>query len=163
MRGAGMDMEQRGITLTEVVIVTVLAALVVSVLLGFYVNSQATWTDGSTQALAQRDATMLVSEITAKAHEAFSAQVFNSPDPSHQGVVFFDQSNAEKSRFWWEESDSLIHEQIGGRPPMPITQAVVTRFVLDTLDRIVQIPVVEMRTAEGKLVQQTSAAALYNR
>ena len=49
----------RGFTLTEVMIVIVLAGVVTLGLVTFYLNSQAWWTEASTQVLAQRDATLL--------------------------------------------------------------------------------------------------------
>jgi hypothetical protein len=39
----------------------------------------------------------------------------------------------------------------------------VTRFQLDTLDRLVRIKLVELRAGDGQLVRMTSAAATYNR
>ena len=162
MRDARRGIGQRGMTLTEVVIVTVLAALVVVALLGFYINSQATWTDGSTQALAQRDATMLVAEITAKAHASAGTEVFDLPDSLHQTVVFYDPDLNEIGRFWWNDANSLVHQGIGLTDNGPVVASKVTRFQLDTLSRLVSIRVVELVTADGKLVRQTAAAALYN-
>src|SRR5262249_37558194 len=55
----------RGFTLTEVMVVTVLAGVVTLGLITFYLNSQIMWTESSTQVLAQRDGTALLEAMRA--------------------------------------------------------------------------------------------------
>jgi prepilin-type N-terminal cleavage/methylation domain-containing protein len=155
---------QRGMTLVEVAIVMALATVVVMGLLTFYINSQLTWTAGSTQALAQRDGTLLVEAISDRVRQAFVAQTFDSPDSLHQGLVLFDQSQNEFWRFWWDANDSLVHQgpQVGVDRG-PVVASRVTRFELDTLARAVDIRLIELRSTDGQLVRTTSAAAYRNR
>ncbi|TFG85737.1 MAG: hypothetical protein E4H17_04755, partial [Gemmatimonadales bacterium] len=158
----------RGLTLIEVTIVTVLSTLVVMGMISFYISSQSTWMASSTQALAQRDATLLIETISDRVRSAHTAQVIDSPDSLHQGLVLFDidpatQVLAERWRFWWA-ADSLVHQGPGvGQDQGPVVASRVTRFQLDTLTRLVEIRLVELRAGEGQLVRTSSAAALYNR
>jgi prepilin-type N-terminal cleavage/methylation domain-containing protein len=155
---------QRGMTLVEVSIVVALATLVVMGLLAFYLNSQATWMDGSTQALAQRDGTMLVEEISDRVRHSFQAQVFDSPDSLHQGLVLFDEYGSEVWRFWWEPGSQLVHQGPGlDQDWGPVVASPVTRIQMDTLSRLVDIRLIELRAGDGQLVRTASAAALYNR
>ena len=45
----------------------------------------------------------------------------------------------------------------------PVVNTPVTRFQLDTLTRLVEIRLIEMRADDGQTVRVSSAAALYNR
>ncbi len=155
-------------TLVEVSIVTALSTLVVMGMVSFYISSQSTWMAGSTQALAQRDATLLVETVSDHVRAACIAQVIDSPDSLHQGLVLFDQDQIEQWRFWWDGNDSLVHQgatDLLGHPGDhgPVVASRVLRFQLDTLDRLVQIRLIELRSGDGQLVRITSAAALYNR
>src|ERR1041385_8402770 len=66
----------RGATLVELLVVTALAAVAMLGIAFFYVSSQATWLDGSTQAVAQREAGVIVSALTDSVRKASSASVF---------------------------------------------------------------------------------------
>jgi hypothetical protein len=154
----------RGITLIEVTIVMALATLVVMGMISFYISSQSTWMAGSTQALAQRDATLLIEAVSEKVRESFLAEAFDSPDSNHRGLILRDASATESWRFWWDEDDSLVHQGPGlGQDRGPVVASRVTRFQLDTLTRMVEIRLVEVRSGDGQLVRMSSAAALYNR
>jgi hypothetical protein len=156
----------RGLTLIEVVIVMALSTLVVMGMIGFYISSQSTWMAGSTQALAQRDATLLIEAITDSVRAAFLAEVQDGPgpDPEHQCLILYDQVPNESWRFWWNPADSLVHQGPGlDQDRGPVVASRVTRFQLDTLDRLVRIRLVELRAGDGQLVRMTSAAAIYNR
>jgi Tfp pilus assembly protein PilW len=154
----------RGLTLIEVVIVMALSTLVVMGMIGFYVSSQSTWMSGSTQALAQRDATLLIESITDSVRAAALAEVKDVPDPAHQCLILYDRDLVESWRFWWNPNDSLVHQGRGlSLDRGPVVASRVTRFELDTLDRLVRIRLVELRAGDGQLVRMTSAAAIYNR
>ena len=56
-------LSERGLTLTELTIVGVLACLVMLGLVGFYMSSQGVWMDASAQAITQREATSVIDEI----------------------------------------------------------------------------------------------------
>jgi hypothetical protein len=154
----------RGLTLIEVVIVMALSTLVVMGMIGFYISSQSTWMAGSTQALAQRDATLLIQTITDDVRSAFLAYVPLEADTVHQTLILNDAGGNETWRFWWNPGDSLVHQGPGlGMDRGPVVASRVTRFQLDTLDRLVRIKLVELRAGDGQLVRMTSAAATYNR
>ena len=158
----------RGLTLIEVTIVMVLATLVMMGMISFYISSQSTWMASSTQALAQRDATLLIETISDRVRVAHTAQVIDSPDSLHQGLVLFDidpftQVLVERWRFWWA-ADSLVHQGPGLNDDRgPAVASRVTRFQLDTSASLVEIRLVELRAGDGQLVRMSSAAALYNR
>ena len=161
-----MDRRARGITLIEVAIVSALAMLVVLGMIGFYVSSQSSWLAGSTQALVQRDATLLIETLSDSIRHACLAEPFDSPDSLHCGLVLRDAAMNEHWRFWWDETDSCVHQGPGTGPDAdrgPVVPSRLTRFQLDTLTRLVRIRLVEMRTDDGQLVRMSSAAALYNR
>jgi hypothetical protein len=159
-----MGHRTRGITLVEVAIVSALAMLVILGMIGFYASSQSSWMAGSSQALAQRDATLLVEAMSDSIRRAFVAVPFDSPDSLRRGVVLYDDAGREFWRFWWDERDGRVHQ--GPRVGVdrgPVVNSPVTRFQLDTLPRLVDIRLVEMRADDGQLVRMASAAALYNR
>ena len=156
----------RGLTLIEVTIVMALSTLVVMGMISFYISSQSNWMAGSTQALAQRDATLLIETVSDRVHSACVAQVIPSdpPSPQHQGLVLYDPDGTETWRFWWNVTDSLVHQGPGvGQDKGPVVASRVARFQLDTLTRLVEIRLVELRAGDGQLVRMSSAAALYNR
>jgi prepilin-type N-terminal cleavage/methylation domain-containing protein len=154
---------ERGLTLIEVTIVTALAAVVMMGLISFYIGSQTMWMQGSTQALAQRDATLLVETLSDSVHQYAHAQVVPSPDTLHETLILFDHVLQERCRFWWDPNDSLIHRGPGlGQDLGPVVASRVTRFQLDTLLLVVEYRLIELRTTGG-LVRIGSAAALQNR
>lgn len=156
----------RGLTLIEVTIVMVLAALVMMGMISFYISSQSTWMASSTQALAQRDATLLIETISDRVRAASLAEVHDVPDPLHQCLILRDKDGEESWRFWW--ADSLIQQQGRGvdgedEDRGPVVASRVTRFQLEAFPRLVEIRLVELRAGDGQLVRTASAAALYNR
>ena len=160
-----MRSNQAGITLTEVTIVMVLAAIVTVGLVTFYVNSQATWMDASTQALAQRDATLVIEQIATETRTAYVAKV--SPDAAgNPMLVLYDIGNDEFARFWWnEKGDSLIHRG-EGNPSKDLGAIAVTKvdeFQVDSNDTLVFVRPLRMHSTTGQPVEMTSSMALYNR
>jgi Tfp pilus assembly protein PilW len=154
----------RGITLTVVTIVMVLAALVTVGLVTFYLSSQATWMDASAQALAQRDATLVIEDITDAAHEAYKAQVVT--DSNGNPMLIFQDDLEEIARFWWNaDMDSLMHRGAGNptRDLGPIGVSKVERFEVDTNDTLVYVRSLRMQSGTGQPVEVSSAMALYNR
>lgn len=157
--------DTRGITLVEVTIVTALAMLVILSMIGFYISSQSSWTDGSTQALVQRDATLLLGTMSSNIRGASSAEVQDWPDADHQALILRDASATETGCFWWNASDSLIYRGpgvgTGGRAVVPSRVRRLQLSVADT--SLVEINLLEMPTTGGTLIRLRSAAALYNR
>jgi prepilin-type N-terminal cleavage/methylation domain-containing protein len=154
---------EQGFTLIEVSIVTALAALVVMGLLTFYMNSQATWIAGSTQAMAQRDGTLLVETLSDSVRAAYSGEVYDSPDSLHQGLILRNAGGDETWRFWWDATDSLVHWGPGfNRDLGPVVASRVTRIQLAAYPRLVEIRLAELRSGDGQLVRTASAAAFRN-
>ncbi len=155
---------ERGLTLMEVTIVMALAALVVMGMIGFYISSQATWMDGSTQAITQRDATLLVETLSENVRQAAFADVTSDPDSVHRTLTLFRNDGTTMRAFWWSPGDSLVHQgPAAGQDAGPVVASKVTRFQLDTLTNMVTIRLVELRAGDGQLVRMASAARLCNR
>ncbi len=153
----------RGITLIEVTIVSALAMLVVLGMIGFYISSQSSWMAGSSQAIAQRDATLLIEAISDSVRAAAHAEV-NRADSLHHTLILRDAAQTEFWRFWWDGNDHRIHQGPGvSQDRGPVVNSPVTRFQLDTLTRLVAIRLVELQADDGQAVRIASAAALYNR
>jgi hypothetical protein len=155
-------------TLIEVTIVMALAALVVMGMVSFYINSQSMWMAGSSQALAQRDGTLLIETISDRVRAAALAEVQPvAPDPLHQTLILRNQDGLETWRFWWNGGaldDKLVHQgPDAGHDRGPVVASPVTRFQLDTLERLVRIRLVELSAGQGQFIRMSSAAALYNR
>ena len=82
----------------------------------------------------------------------------------HQDLILRDKDGNEFWRFWWDARDSLVHQGPGlNQDKGPVVASRVTRFQLDTLTRLVEIRLIELRAGDGQLVRTASAAALYNR
>src|SRR5437667_5224027 len=75
-----------GSTLLELFVVTALATLGMLGIVFFYLSSQAAWLEGSTQAISQREASVILGALTDSLRRASSVSVFNSPDTLHQGI-----------------------------------------------------------------------------
>ena len=90
----------------------------------------------------------------------------STTDPLHHTLILRDAAQAESWRFWWDGRDQRVHQGPSMDPDSdrgPVVNTPVTRFQLDTLTRLVEIRLIEMRDADGQTVRISSAAALYNR
>jgi type II secretory pathway pseudopilin PulG len=157
---------ERGLSLMEVTVVIVLAAVMTLGLLGFYLNSQATWVDASSQAMAQRDATLLLETLTAQVRGAAAAEVYDSPDGQHQGLILRNRNLVEIRRFWWNGADSLVHEAWGDGAANPLGAPVpsrIERFQLSVTDSLVHLDSLVVVSANGDRVPLSSTMAFYNR
>jgi prepilin-type N-terminal cleavage/methylation domain-containing protein len=152
----------RGVTLIEVSIVMALSALVVLGMIGFYISSQTSWMAGSTQAIAQRDATLLIEAVSDSVRAAASATV-DATDPLHHTLILNDQDGLEFWRFWWDARDQLLHQGPGlNQDRGPVVGSPVSRFQAEASTRLVHIRLVELRDGEGQFVRLMTAAALHN-
>ncbi len=145
--------------------VLVVATLVVGGLAAFYLGSQSTWLDGSTQALTQRDATLLVTTIVDSVRAAGRAVVSDDPDPEHQMLTLYaDAAGTTACRcFYWH--DSLVYMGANGPAPgdQPVVVSKVSRFRLATQDStLVRLDLVEIPCPDGWRLRLSGAAALYN-
>jgi Tfp pilus assembly protein PilW len=158
---------ERGLTLMELTVVFVLATLVMTGLVSFYLNSQATWVDGSTQAQAQREETLIVQSLADSIHTADKATVTNYPsgDPQHQMVTLFRNNNPFYA-FWWSPTDSSIHGGLGPgiSDKGPLMTSRVTIFQLQSSgDTLIVLSLLEAHNAGSDLTRIGSSFAAYNR
>ncbi len=152
---------ERGLTLTELTVVGLLATVVMLGLMGFYFNSQSTWLDGSTQAQTQRELTLVVEHMSEMIRSASQAIVV---PPGDSIVVLYGHGGEETCRFWWDTSDSLVYWADSTGDHGPILTSKVERFQLRTIDTtLVELTLLQARTARGQLVRTSSSFALYNR
>jgi Tfp pilus assembly protein PilW len=155
---------ERGVTLVEITVVTVLASLVMMALVGFYINSQTTWNDASVQAIAQRDATTAIEQITAQAHRAASATLTGTATAAD--LHFYDQNTNEIYRVWLNPSDSTLyeHDYTVSEPDHPLVATPARSFQVTVLgDSLVAVTDLELHTARGEPVSISASAALLNR
>ena len=160
-------MRERGITLMEVTVVLVLASLVMLALLGFYINSQATWTDASSQAIAQRELTSVVERLRDQAHQAAHAEIVDNPDSLHQQITFFDNTGTAFYSMDWDGADSLVHETLlrthpSLHPPIVASRATAFHLTRTATDSLVTLANLTLRTATGTHVTISSTMALLN-
>ena len=154
---------ERGITLTELTIVMVLAAIVMVGLMTFYLNSQGVWLDGSAQALTQRDATLVIERITRQTRAASMAYIADDPDSLHQLLALFDHSGNETGRIFWSTGDSTVHSGSTSNPDEgSIAGSKVDRLQFDTDGQVVTVRRLSMRSGTGEPVEMASSVALYN-
>jgi len=152
---------ERGVTLTELAIIGVLATMVMLALTGFYFNAQRLWVAGSTQAMAQRDATILVEEIRRRTHEAKDAIVDATTDPVHHSLALSYEGSAPVTEFRWHSDDSRVHLEVGGDDEGAIVDSPVARFQFNTDgSKMVDLTILEIRTADGDSIQISSRFAL---
>jgi Tfp pilus assembly protein PilV len=159
---------ERGLSLTELVVVGVLATLVMVGLVGFYINSQATWVDGSTQAQAQREATMLIETMADSIRNSGTALVTDSPDATHSMLHLYRHGESnEKFYFWWDPGDSTVHSGTKTNPSGdhgPVFTTKVDQFELVTIGTtMVELRLLKLRTADGQVIRTATRFALYNR
>ena len=159
-RGPLPERSDRGVTLTELTVIGVLATMVMLALTGFYFNSQQVWVSGSTKAIAQRDATILVEEIRQRANEASDAVVDATADPLHHDLTL-KYEGGSTVQFEWHADDSRIHRREDGTDEGAVAETPVTRFQLTTLDtNLVELTLLEMRSESGDSVRVSSRFAL---
>jgi len=158
-----------GFTLIEMMVVIVIAGVVTLGLVGFYLNSQATWMDASAQALAQRDATSILDAIASKAREAAVVEI--NPSGGDTILTFRRIDPPDAYSFWWNRSrgfppDSLIHQgpDTGQNDAGPVAPSVVERFSFekDPALPILHLRMLEVRSLEGERVQVSTSFKLYN-
>jgi Tfp pilus assembly protein PilW len=144
----------------ELTVVTALAGIVLLGIVGFYLNSQATWMEGSAQAVTQRETTVLMEKMTRDIHRAGDAQLLVSPP----GLQLFDApSGTEIVRYWFEPTDSLIHEGHGALDHGEVVGSRAERFDITIENgRLVRVTSLVLRSAEGDRVATSFTALLYN-
>lgn len=151
---------ERGFTLTELAIVGTLAVLVMLGLMGFYFNSQRMWLDGSTQAMTQRDATLLVDVISRDTHTAAQAFI-KSTALNQERLELYASNNDPISMYEIEPGDGKVHRWIpnggGGLSDHgAVGDSKALRLLFVTDGKLVDLTVAELISANGDTVRTSS-------
>jgi hypothetical protein len=156
---------ERGLTLTEVTVVMILGTMITAGLVGFYLSSQGLWLDGSTQAITQREASLVAAAIRDSVRKSGMALVSLSPDSLHHQLELFKRIDdpAPFYCFWWNASDSLIYSgtSVGaaGAGPMGVSRA--ERFQLIASSKAVHMDL-RLHSASGGSVDMSAFAVFKN-
>ncbi len=159
---------ESGFTLTEMTVVIVLAAVVMTGLVVFYLNSQALWLEGSAQAVTQRELTLALHEIGQHARSAASA-IPSGDAHLDRRIDFFNVNNDPDSTFGYWLADSTLHS---GYPYAsdatrhdlgPVMQSRVTVFAVGADSRIVSVDSLGALTPQGSALVVSTSVALMNR
>ncbi len=157
---------ERGVTLTELTVATVLASVVMIGLVGFYMSSQGVWLDSSSQAVTQREVTQLVTDLTERARGANQVVVTDVQGDSLQSVTFFVPTSAGTNtyHYWWSAGDQRVHferDGSGDRGPLQVSQVERFRFVTNVDTSYVRFEL-RMCSPEDQHVGVTSGLYLPN-
>jgi hypothetical protein len=131
---AWLRTSERGLTLTELAIVGLLAVIVMLSLTGFYFNAQRIWLDTSTKAMTQRDAALLIDVLGRYAHRAAKAVIVPT-DASHDQLSLYADKNdlVPRDVFYFDSADRRVHRQENGTDVGSIVDSEALRFQF-TLD-----------------------------
>ncbi len=154
---------ERGLTLTELTITTVLASVVMLGLVSFYMSSQGVWLDSSGQALTQRETTQLAEEVTERGRP-MAHLVIDDPGASLQSVTFYDLDGVHSVHFWWSAGDQRVHEQKDGAGDAgPVAASKVERFAFRTNTDTSYVEFdIRMRSPENQVTAVTSGFRMQN-
>ena len=156
---------ETGLTLTEVVVVMIIGTMIMAGLVGFYLASQGLWLDASTQAITQREASLVATAIRDSVRVANRAQVFSTPDALHQQLALYRQAAdvIPSYYFWWDARDSLIHAgpTIGGSGSGPMVMSHADRFQLTSTGVAVRVDL-RLRSATGSTVDMGTLGVFMN-
>ena len=160
--------DQRGLTLTEVAVVMILGSLITAGLVGFYLSSQGLWLDGSTQAITQREASLVASAIRDSVRRSGRATASASPDMQHMQLALYKTADEGKDPtpyyyFYWHSTDSLIHAgpSVGGPGAGPIGSSRATRLLFVASDQGVRMDL-RLLTATGSRVDMGAYSVFKN-
>jgi type II secretory pathway pseudopilin PulG len=149
----------RGITILEVTVVLVLTSIVMMGIVGFYLNSQSTWIEASTQALTQRDATLAAERMSQWIRGAASAET-----PSPDILVLRDRDGFELQHFWLDASDSTLRHGTGDfGDDLPLVVSRVEAFQVSADTALVTVQSLVVAGPHGSRIEISTGAALYNR
>lgn len=159
---------ERGVTLTELTIATVLASVIMFGLVGFYIGSQGVWMDSSGQALTQREATQIIETLTERGQGALGITLTDVVGTdSLQSITFLvprPGGYVGSDRFWWDASDHRIHHEVDGggdRGALEASEVQRFSFRCDADTGYVEF-FLRMRSPENHIVAVTSGIALPN-
>jgi hypothetical protein len=156
----------RGLTLTEVAVVMILVTMIMAGLVGFYLSSQGLWLDASTQAITQREASLVAAAMRDSIRKSGWAVASSSPDALHEQLALYRRKGdaAPYYYFWWSSADSLLYSgmSIGGTGSGPMIVSRAERFQVFATDLGVRVDM-RLRSASGDVVEAGVFAAMKNR
>lgn len=156
---------ERGLTLTEVAVVMILGSLITAGLVGFYLSSQGLWLDGFTQAITQREASLVASAVRDRVRQSASVLVSASPDPQHEQIALLNSDNTPYYYFYWNPTDSLVYAgPTHGGPgsgPIGTSRATLLQFDEDQQGKVVRMDL-RLLTANGGRVDMSAYAVCRN-
>jgi prepilin-type N-terminal cleavage/methylation domain-containing protein len=158
---------EHGVTLVELVTVMAIALIAMTGIVTFYLNSQSMWIDASTQAMIQRDATLIVEMMTNEGRTAATAEIVDDPDASHQMLILRTHEDLER-RFFWNPADSLIHFGSSDIPGAaagddgPVVPTKVSGLQFEADAKLVYLRTLTMASHPDRPVSISSTIALYN-
>ncbi len=156
---------ERGLTLTEVAVVMILGTMIMAGLVGFYLSSQGMWLDASTQAISQREASLVSAAMRDSIRKSGYAIATPSPDSLHwQLALYRRQTDAVPYYyFWWNRSDSLLYSgtSIGALSAGPMIVSRAERFRISSGPLAVRVDL-RLRTASGDAVESSAYAVMKN-
>jgi prepilin-type N-terminal cleavage/methylation domain-containing protein len=159
--------DDAGFTLIEVMVVLALSAMVTLGIVAFYLSAQATWTDSSSQVMAQRDASSVLEAIAVRARDASSATIINDAGTQNSTLVLYRKDLTERARIFWSDKDSLIHfsDSADSIDQGPLVGTRALRFSCSTVDSLglVSVDSLRMISASGQVVSVSSAFGMTNR
>jgi len=151
-----MHRPEAGLTLTEVAVVMIIGTMIMAGLVGFYLASQGLWLDASTQAITQREASLVASAIRDSVRSSAFALVSSAPDSLHEQLALYRKVGDPVPcyYFWWDAGDSLVHagSTVGGAGSGPMVDSRAERFQLASTPRGVRMDL-RLRTATGSTVE----------
>jgi prepilin-type N-terminal cleavage/methylation domain-containing protein len=156
---------ERGLTLTELMVVIVLASVLMTGLVVFYLNAQTIWLDTSAQAITQRELSLAVRTIARHARVAKTATFFGGQLELRPAVA-----NADSNLYFWlNPDDSTLHAgyldntDVAQQDLGPVIQSKVTVFGVQANTYMVQIDSLRALTAQNQPITISSSVALMNR
>ena len=155
-----------GLTLTEVTVVMILGTMIMAGLVGFYLASQGVWLDASTQAITQREASLVTAVMRDNIRMSGKATVTSSPDSLHEQLALFRRPGdvTPYFYFWWNSSDSLLYSgtTVGGSGSGPMIASHAELFKISASGSAVRVDL-RLRTANGDGVESSAYAVMKNR
>ncbi len=156
-------LNQRGLTLTELTIVMVLAAVAMTGLVAFYLNAQGVWIDASSQAVTQREGTLVLDGITQRAAMATHAIATGPVGQRSLKLVFSSTFPDSVYYFWWQ--DSLIYDgpELSVSSRGALIGSRVEYFEVTANDTFVRVTELRLRTPNGEQIPMSTWVELKNR
>jgi Tfp pilus assembly protein PilW len=156
---------ERGLTLTELTVVGVLAIVVMLSLIGFYSNAQRMWLETSAKSTTQRDATLLMEVIGRHVHRSAMATVDPS-DPNRNRLSLYADIHDLLPRdvFAIDPGDRRIHRVEGGIDLGPVVDSEALQLRFDTVDtNLVVLNIARLISSEGDVVPIATTYQLLGR